>query len=264
MTVAKSFNAYVEFAEQLADKSGQILRQYYRCVDGIETKADRSLVTRADREVEKALRAWIKKQFPEHGIIGEEFGSEREEAKYQWVLDPIDGTTSFLIGRPIFGTLIALVYNGKPLLGIIDQPITKERWVGVRGEFASFNKKMITSKRATDIASAILCTTSTDLLSKPIQSKFQALTKQVQCTVYGGDCYNYGLLAAGHVDIVIEMGLKVHDFCALVAVIEAAGGVITDFNGKALTLSSDGNVIAASSKKIHRLVMEQMFGSGKK
>lgn len=258
--MTSSLNSYVAFAEELADASGKILQKYYRAVEGVEVKSDQTIVTLADKETEQALREMIVKRYPNHGIRGEEFGIEREDAEYQWVLDPIDGTTSFLIGRPLFGTLISLVHKESPLIGIINQPITKERWVGVKEVSARLNESIIHTGCPMALSDVILCTTSHSLLRPDIAEKFETLTKKVKCTSYGGDCYNYGLLAAGHVDVIIETGLKAHDFCALVPIVEAAGGVITDFENKALTLHSTGNVVAASSKKIHQLVIEEMFG----
>lgn len=259
MTLDASLNSYVEFANTLADTSGEILRQYYRALKSVETKPDRTIVTIADKEVEQTIRQLIKKHYPDHGIMGEEFGNENEKSDYQWVIDPIDGTISFSIGRPLFGTLISLVYKNKPVIGIIDQPITKDRWVGVQGEVAVHNNTMIKVRQTQTLEEAILCTTGPNVLRQDLLPAFDALGAKVKTLVYGGDCYNYGLLASGYVDIIIETGLKPHDFCALVPVIESAGGMITDFEGKPYQLSSSGEVLATSSKKLHQLVMDQML-----
>jgi histidinol phosphatase-like enzyme (inositol monophosphatase family) len=233
-------------ALRLADAAGSIIRPLFRGEWSHERKTDRSFVTEADRAAEAAMRRLIEETFPADGIIGEEYGTRNEGAGRQWVLDPIDGTTSFIAGRPIFGTLIALLKDGWPVLGIIDQPITRERWVGALGRPTLFNGRPATSRPLKELSDAVLATTSPHLFTNDEADAFMAVAKQVaeKKIVFGGDCYNYGLLASGHIDVVIEAGLKLYDYAALVPVVEGAGGMMADWQGNPLDAGSDGTVIA--------------------
>ena len=249
----------VDFGGKLADASGKVITKYFRKNFYLKTKKDKSPVTIADLEAEKVMRGMIEKRFDDHGIMGEEFGNKNIEADYIWTLDPIDGTKSFAVGRPIFGTLISLNYRGKPLLGIIDQPITKERWVGVPGK-TTFNKRIVKTRKGTTINEAVISTTSPDLFSEADLEQFDKVKSRTKYSVYGGDCYSYGLLASGFNDIVIETGLKPHDFCALAPVLEGAGAVFTDWNGERIRDNSDGKVVATSNRKLHELVLRILNG----
>jgi histidinol phosphatase-like enzyme (inositol monophosphatase family) len=233
-------------ALHLADAAGAAIRPLFRGAWSEERKADRSFVTEADRAAEAAMRKAIEDAFPADGIIGEEYGTRNEGAGRQWVLDPIDGTTSFIAGRPIFGTLIALLQDGWPVLGIIDQPIAGERWVGRIGQPTLFNGKPATARPLKDIADAVLATTSPHLFTNEEADAFMSVAKGVaeKKIIYGGDCYNYALLASGHIDLVIEAGLKLYDYAALVPVVEGAGGMMSDWQGNPLDAGSDGTVIA--------------------
>jgi len=233
-------------ALRLADAAGAAIRPLFRGQWSEERKADRSYVTEADRAAEAAMRAIIEEAFPADGIIGEEYGRHNEGAGRQWVLDPIDGTTSFIAGRPIFGTLIALLQDGWPVLGIIDQPISGERWVGRIGQPTLFNGKPAQARPLKELSEAVLGTTSPHAFTNEEADAFMSVAKSVaeRKIVYGGDCYNYGLVASGHVDIVIEAGLKLHDYAALVPVVEGAGGMMADWQGNPLDAGSDGTVIA--------------------
>jgi histidinol phosphatase-like enzyme (inositol monophosphatase family) len=230
-------------ANHMADEARIIAKQYFRKGVAVENKNDASPVTLADRAIEKAMRALIEESFPDHGIIGEEFGAVRGEAEFQWVLDPIDGTRAFIAGLPTFVTLIALCKNGLPVLGIIDQPISGERWVSA----AAKN----TVSRISALSQATIATTSTHYFTAAQSAAFAALQKQCGNCVLGGDAYSYGMLASGHIDLVADAGMKPYDFCALRPVVEAAGGVISDWQGKPLTLHSDGSVLAAATKELH-------------
>ena len=232
--------------ERLADAAGAAIRPYYRAEFGLESKGDATPVTLADRAAEAAIRAILEKERPADGIIGEEYGSVREGAARQWVIDPIDGTTSFVAGRPIFGTLIALMQDGWPVLGLIDQPILRERWVGAVGQGTTLNGKPVRTRRCTDLQEAILATTSPNCFSAHEGEHFMALAAKTahRRLIWGGDCYNYALLASGHIDMVVEAGLKLHDFAALIPVVEGAGGMMCDWNGNPLSASSAGDVIA--------------------
>jgi histidinol phosphatase-like enzyme (inositol monophosphatase family) len=233
-------------ALRLADAAGEAIRPLFRAAYAHEAKADASPVTEADRTAEAAMRRLLDAEAPRDGIIGEEYGAERPEASRQWVLDPIDGTVSFMAGRPIFGTLIALVQDGWPVLGIIDQPISGERWVGATGRPTLFKGKPATTRTCRSLADAVLATTGPQYFTDHDGEHFMALAAKTahKRMLFGGDCYNYGLLASGHIDLVVEAGLTLHDFAALVPVVEGAGGTMCDWNGDPLNADSDGHVIA--------------------
>lgn len=247
-------------ALRLADVAGAAIRPLFRGQWSEEKKADRSFVTEADRAAEAAMRALIEAEFPADGIIGEEYGTRNDGAGRQWVLDPIDGTTSFIAGRPIFGTLIALLQDGWPVLGIIDQPIAGERWVGRIGQPTLFNGKPAAARPLKDLADAVLATTSPHLFTNEEADAFMSVAKTVaeKKIVFGGDCYNYGLVASGHVDVVIEAGLKLYDYAALVPVVEGAGGMMADWQGNPLDAGSDGTVIALGDPARLEDVLEAM------
>lgn len=247
----EDYTAFVDFAQRLGDVAGDILRQHFRMPVSVERKADQSPVTLADRAVEDALRRLIEKEYPEHGIIGEEFGDVRDHAPFQWVLDPIDGTRSFLGGYPIFTSLIALVHEQVPVLGLITQPIARERWLGVRSGTTTLNDKPAIVRGCKQLADAVVATTSIDYFTPAQTEKFRSLRQSCAHTVLGGDAYAYAMLASGQMDVVVDAGMKAYDFCALAPVVAGAGGVITDWNGKALTSGSDGRVVAAVNAKLH-------------
>ena len=242
--------ADIQLAQRLADAAGAAIRPYFRADHGVELKDDRSPVTRADREAEAAMRRLLDAEAPGDGVVGEEYGTKDGVTGRQWVLDPIDGTRSFTVGRAIFGTLIALVEDGWPLLGIIDQPVQRERWLGVAGRPTLFNGAPVRTRSCAALDGATLATTSPHLFADGDVPHFMALLTAVsgnaprQGPVYGGDCYNYGLLASGQLDIVCESGLKLYDFAALVPVVEGAGGRMCDWNGDPLTADSEGHVLA--------------------
>ncbi len=251
-------------ANALADAAASAIRPLFRGDWSEERKADRSPVTEADRAAEAAMRALIEKRFPEDGIIGEEYGTRNEGAGRQWVLDPIDGTISFMAGRPIFGTLIALMQDGWPVLGLIDQPIARERWVGRVGMETTFNGTPVRTRACAELTGASLATSSphyfTAVQADPYMSLAQAVGGNVRqsAIIYGGDCYNYGLLANGHIDIVCEAGLAIHDYAALVPIVEGAGGTMSDWQGHPLDADSDGTVIALGDPARLEDVLEAM------
>ncbi len=238
--------ADIDLSARLADVAGEAIRPLFRAKFEIETKGDASPVTDADRAAEAAMRRLIEAECPRDGIIGEEYGTKDGSTGRTWVLDPIDGTTSFIAGRPIFGTLIALVEDGWPVIGVIDQPISRERWVGAIGRSTTFNGAPAKTTRCAQLDQAVLATTSPNLFSDDDAVRFLALASKVarRRIVYGGDCYNYGLIASGHVDLVVESGLKLHDFAALVPIVEGAGGTMCDWLGDPLNADSQGDVIA--------------------
>lgn len=238
-------DADVAFAAELADVAGAAIRPFFRAEAGLITKADASPVTQADRAAEAAMRAMIERRFPADAIIGEEYGVKEGSSGRAWVLDPIDGTRAFIAGRPIFGTLIALLTEGWPMIGVIDQPILRERWVGAVGRPTLFNGARAQTRRCADLKDALLATTSPALFVDDQLHAFEHLDAQVRSTVLGGDCYNYGTVASGWLDVVVEAGLKLHDFAALVPVVEGAGGRMCDWAGDPLTGDSIGEVVAA-------------------
>jgi inositol-phosphate phosphatase/L-galactose 1-phosphate phosphatase/histidinol-phosphatase len=248
--------------KMLFDEEGISLKEWKTSLDNGEiAKDDDSPVTKADREIEKIIRAEIEKHFPEHGIIGEEYGNKNETADYVWILDPIDGTSSFIIGRPLFGTLIALTYKGKSVLGIMNQPITSERWMGIEGEGSWFNGKKIQTRNCTEISSAVMCASSSHYFEngdEKILKDLSAITKYQRLggIIYGGDCYSYASLASGFVDIVIDPGLKVYDYAALIPIIEMAGGVVSDWSGNDLELKSNVKLVASATKELHEKVLK--------
>ena len=233
-------------ASRLADAAGSAIRPFFRQPFALDDKADASPVTEADRAAEAAMRRIIDAEYPRDGIIGEEYGEKPGTTGRTWVLDPIDGTTSFIAGRPIFGTLIALVEEGWPVLGLLDQPIARERWVGAVGRPTLLNSAPAATRRCAELAQALLATTGPHYFTDNEAVRFLAVASKVarRRIIYGGDCYNYGLVASGHVDLVIESGLKLYDFAALVPIVEGAGGMMCDWQGDPLNADSAGDVIA--------------------
>lgn len=237
--------ADIALAHRLADAARAEITPRFRMV-GAERKPDLSPVTEADRAAEEAMRRILKAEVPQDGVVGEEFGTEEGRSGRQWVLDPIDGTTAFLAGRPLFGTLIALLNDGFPVLGVIDQAILGERWLGVAGKGTTFNGKPVHTRACKAMEEATIATTGPHYFTVEQGNRFMALagTTDHKRMVMGGDCYNYAMLASGHIDMVVEAGLKLHDYAALVPVVEGAGGVMSDWNGDPLHAGSDGHVIA--------------------
>ena len=235
----------LSLAARLADAAAAAIRPFFRKPFAMEAKADLSPVTEADHAAEAAMRAILQAERPGDGMIGEEYGPERADAERVWVLDPIDGTRSFVAGRPIFGTLVALVEQGKPLLGLIHQPISGERWTGAAGQPTTLNGVAVRTRGCADLGQAHLATTGPGYFTPESWTAFERVRVAARDTLWGGDCYNYGLLAAGHLDLVIEDGLKLYDFAALVPIVEGAGGAMRDWTGKPLDMNSDGKVIAA-------------------
>ena len=246
------YREFEALAHRLADRAGEIQRRYFRSPVSVETKADDSPVTIADREAEAVMRELIAAAYPDHGILGEEHGRERIDAEFVWVLDPIDGTKSFITGRPLFGTLIALAQHGRPVLGMIDQAILRERWVGSTGAGAAWNGRPIQVRPCPRIEDAVLFATSPAMFQEGTESTaFDRVQKRVRLPMFGGDCYAYGLLAMGFADLVVEAGLQPYDFMALVPVIEGAGGLVGDWQGRPLALDSPGQVLAAGDARVH-------------
>ncbi len=249
----------LDLAHALADAAGEAIRPYFRSATAVEAKADASPVTAADRAAEAAMRALIAAHRPGDGVIGEEYGEDRAGAERVWVLDPIDGTRAFIAGRPLFGTLIALMVQGVPVLGVIDQCIARDRWVGADGG-TTLNGAAARTRACVDLAAAHLATTSPHAFEARDYAAFERLRSRVRDTLYGGDCHNYALLASGHLDLVVEAGLKVYDWAALVPVVTGAGGVMADWVGAPLRLGSDGRVVAAGDPAALDAVLDRLKG----
>jgi myo-inositol-1(or 4)-monophosphatase len=252
---------FAAFVDNLATVSGEAILPYFRTSIGVEDKSAAGMrfdpVTQADRAAELAIRALIKRDFPEHGIVGEEYGNERADAEYVWVLDPIDGTKSFISGMPAWGTLIALTHFGTPVFGMMHQPFIGERFSG-DGAAANYRgpagARALMARPCAALGDAIMFTTSPRLMSAQDRAAFARVEEAVKLSRYGGDCYAYCMLAAGHVDLVIETGLKPHDIVALIPIVAGAGGVVTAWDGGPAT--QGGRIIAAGDKRVHAAAME--------
>ena len=253
-------DTFLALALRLADAAGEVIRPYFRKPIAVIDKPDLTPVTAADRAAEETMRGLIERHFPEHGILGEEFGGVREDAEFVWVLDPIDGTKSFISGVPLFGTLIALTRNRHPILGIIDQPISRERWVGASGLQATLNGAPIRCRPCSVLGAATLFATTPDMFKGEDAASFARVSAAVKLTRFGADCYAYGLLAAGFVDLVLEADLKPYDFCAMVPIVEGAGGIATGWRGENLDLASDGRVLVAGDRRTHSAALPLLGG----
>lgn len=242
---------FVLFLHELADAAGTIALRYFRAALPVDEKDDRSPVTEADRQIEQRLREMILSRYPQHGIIGEEFGPHQSQAEFVWVIDPIDGTRSFITGRPLFGTIIGLLHLGQPFLGLVDQPYTKERWLGRHGEWATHNATPLHVATARSLAQARLYTGSVGMFDDGKIEHFLLLSRRAKVVQYYCDCYAYALLAMGWVDAVVEQDLKLHDVAGLAAIISGAGGLLCDWRGQSVFAPSwNGQVIAASSPRL--------------
>lgn len=246
---------FAAFVDELATVAGEAIRPFFRTTLGVENKSSGEVfdpVTAADRAAEQAMRMLIRKAFPGHGIIGEEFGEEGADAAYVWVLDPIDGTKSFISGMPAWGTLIGLLKDGEPVYGMMHQPFIGERFTG-DGASARYRgpvgDRRLNARSCARLSDAILFTTSPLLMSEQERKSFEMVQAKARLARYGGDCYAYCMIAAGFVDLVIETGLKPHDIVALIPIIEGAGGIITDWSGK--SAAHGGRIVAAGDKRVH-------------
>jgi histidinol phosphatase-like enzyme (inositol monophosphatase family) len=237
-------------AHRLADAAAEVIRPFFRAAFTREDKADASPVTEADRGAEAAMRSILDVERPGDGIVGEEYGIARDGAERTWVLDPIDGTRSFVTGRPIFGTLIALMEAGRPVLGMLNQPILGERWLGVAGRRTRFNDADAVTRACARLREAHVATTGPAYFTPDQLAAYTRVTDAARDSIWGGDCYNYGQLALGQLDAVIEAGLKIYDFAALVPIVEGAGGLMCDWAGRPLDQDSDGRVIAVGDARL--------------
>lgn len=244
--------AFISLAGELADAAASVVMGYFRSPEmTIDAKPDLSPVTIADKESEAAMRALIEVAFPDHGIIGEEMDDKTPDAEFVWVLDPIDGTQSFVTGKPLFGTLVGLLQNEKPVLGVINMPALNERWLGASGQPTTFNGKPAKVRECGSVDKAWLYATSPHMFEEADFPSFERLRKAAWRSVYGAECMAYGMLASGWVDIVCEGTMDLHDYAPMVPIVEGAGGVVTDWRGDALGIGSDGTVLAAGNMALH-------------
>jgi myo-inositol-1(or 4)-monophosphatase len=253
---------FVKFVETLADVSGDAIMPFFRTSIAADDKAHGGAfdpVTEADRAAELAMRRLIETTFPSHGIVGEEFGDRNADAEYVWVLDPIDGTKSFISGFPTWGTLIGLSHRGRPCYGLMHQPFTRERFHG-DGEAAFWRgparhgrteeeRRKLATRACPRLSQATLMTTSPLLIDPEQREKFRRVEAEVRLSRYGGDCYAYCALAAGHVDLVIETDLNPYDIVALIPIVEGAGGVVTTWDGG--DAARGGSIVAAGDRALH-------------
>ena len=257
----------IALAHRLVDRAGEVIRPFFRAGLEAEDKPDGSPVTLADRSAEEAIRAILAESAPDHGIVGEELGAVRPDAELVWTLDPIDGTKGFIAGKPLFTTLIALLHRGRPVLGVIDQPVTGERWVGAAGRptllrtAAPGAARPVRARVCASLTKARLSSTGPQYFTAPDLAAFERVARRVALLSFGGDGYQYALVATGSLDLVIETGLKLHDWAALVPVIEGAGGVITDWEGRPLGKGSAGDVVAAGDARCHAEALEVLRGA---
>ena len=250
----------VATAEAAADAAGRVIRPLFRAASlELHTKSDLSPVTIADRDAEQSIRAVIREREPGHRILGEETGEDPgatgAAGGLRWIVDPIDGTRAFITGRPTFGTLIALLEDGRPVLGLIDQPVTGERWIGVAGEPTRFRGPFggrVGGRRCEDIGRAELAATTPSMFAGEARAGFDRLAAGVARTSWGGDCYLYGLLALGQIDIVAEASMHVWDWAALVPIVEGSGGAMTDWHGRGLAAEGSGEVLAVGDRGLLR------------
>ena len=252
MTLKNQMDEFISFANILADESAKVIMEYFRQTLTIENKDDDTPVTIADKKSELKIRELINKAYPSHGILAEEFDNTNLDSEYIWVIDPIDGTRSFIAGHKDFGTLIALLYKKKPVLGIINCPAHNERWIGVENQITTLNGKKIKTSHKKSIEDCYTITTGLYLEDEIFRNSFENIINKSKDYILRGDCYMYGMLSSGLVDIVVEDTLKAHDYMALVPVIQGAGGVITDKYNNPITLDSDGSVLATANLLIHK------------
>jgi len=245
----------LRFASQLADASGALIKKYFRQKFDVELKADSSPVSTADRAAEAEIRRLIGLHYPDHGVIGEEYGADKADAEFVWVLDPIDGTKSFITGRPLFGTLIALMREGRPAAGIIDHPAVGERWVGGTGHPTTHDGKPVRTRACRDLPLAAMFASSPYYFGEGV-ALFDRVRTKARQILFSSDCYAYGLIASGFADLMVDAKMSIYDYLAAVPVIEGAGGVMTDWQGRPMTLKSGDRVLAAGDARLHEQVMK--------
>ncbi len=253
-------NDYAKHAVKIAEIASQAARGYFRGRLGVEFKSDESPVTQADKGVEAEVRAYLQHHFPDHGIFGEEQGFDGQDCREVWIIDPIDGTRSFLSGHPLFGFLLGHLVDGSPQLGVIGMPALNEVFVGVPGQYAKLNGEVISTSRQTRLDQSILFVNEGDKIHRDYPDLFEKLMQTGQTRRFAYDCYPHALLAAGFVDAVIDYDLQPYDYLPVAAVVKSAGGIMTDWDGNSLGLKSDGRVISAATPQLHAEMLELVNG----
>jgi myo-inositol-1(or 4)-monophosphatase len=254
---------FTSFVDQLATASGDTILPFFRTALAVENKKTAGFdpVTAADRAAENAMRALIRKHFPAHGILGEEYESENPDAEYVWVLDPIDGTKSFIAGMVAWGTLIGLCRLGEPVYGMMHQPFTRERFFGDGGAAryrGPAGNRELRVRSCDSLKDAVMFTTSPLLMNEADRARFKRVEDKVKLSRYGGDCYAYCMLAAGQIDLIVETELKTHDIVALIPIINGAGGIVTTWEGG--PPQAGGRIVVAGDKRVHAAALEVLNG----
>lgn len=260
--VLASLSELLRFANTVADEARPASLKYFRADPELVIKADGSPVTVADRETERVIRELLYRGYPQHAVLGEEHGWTRSDQPYTWVVDPIDGTRSFVAGAPTYGMLLALLYDGAPVLGIIDIPALNERWCGVVGRSTTMNGRPARIRSCVAVEQAVFTIISADKLAGGERSAVDELSRMARVFRYASDGYAYPLLASGYTDLVVAVGQQPFDFLALVPVVEGAGGCITDWAGNRLGLESDGRVLVAATAELHREALNVLQSVG--
>lgn len=255
-----TIEADIILIQRLAAAADRAIAPYFRANTLIEQKDDLSPVTAADRASEAVIRDMLSHDRPTDGIYGEEFGLLPGKSGRLWIIDPIDGTRGFVAGRPLYGTLIALVEEGRPILGFLSAGAAGDRWIGctVGIPRTVLNGRQVRTRPCPQLGAARAASTHPNVFTASGHASFQRIGRSVADMLFGGDCYNYGLLAAGHLDLVMEENLKPYDWAALVPIVQGAGGLITDWRGQPLTLASEGRVLACGDPRLHRQVLERI------
>jgi len=255
-------DSFSAFAERLAGAAAQAILPHFRTPIQIDQKPDATPVTIADRTAESAMRKLISETFPNHGIVGEEEEAVRSGADFVWVLDPVDGTKRFITGNPCFGSLIALLQEGDPIVGVINMPALEERWIGTLGSptlhVTRNGRKVAKSRPCTSLAEAYLYTTSPGMFVDDDAPRFAVLSDASRATLYGSECFGYGLLASGYADLVVEADMAIYDYLAHVPIIAGAGGIMSDWEGAPLTINSGHKVLAAGDERCHAAALEHL------
>lgn len=245
-------SSFAASAELMLNASGDLIRKMTAKSFDTVIKADGSPVTEVDQAVEDCIREIILKNHPDHGITGEEREDINTKAELVWVIDPIDGTLPFLAGFPVFGTLLALMQNGAPVVGMIDMPMTRERWTGCQGAPTLHNGKQVHTRPCPELSQAMMSTSNPDFYSSQDRPYLDRLKEKTRLNVYGGSCMAYAQIASGRIDIGFDVGFDIYDFLPLVPVIEGAGGIITDWQGNRLTKDSGDRLVACGDKRLHQ------------
>ena len=252
-------DTFLKHGEIMADLARSFIRQSIFTKPKIEYKTDGSPVTNFDKELEVILRRYIHDKYPEHGIIGEELPAVNPSAEFIWLLDPIDGTLAFLTGIPVYGTLISLLHDGLPILGIIDIPMTGDRWIGQKNKKTLHNGRFIKTSDCSVLSEATLSTSSPDYYDETNINVLKTLQSATVQTVYGGSCVAYGQIASGKIDLGIDANFDIHDFLPLIPIIEGAGGLLTNWQGETLSKESGTeNMLASANSYLHGKALEKI------